>query len=289
MRVLVVGASGFIGSHLAGKLASLGHEIEGWGRRPEHPSNLAHYQRVDLADSGALADRQGSWDTVYLLSGHSVPGSAWTVDMVLENLRITARFLEFIRSASPQARVVVASSALVYPPSEELANENSQISPRSLYGLSKAMIEDWASFEARSLDIQIVRIFNQVGGGMPKGLLAMDALERILGSDETLWFLGSDSIRDYLDVRDGAEGLARLMTVQAAPGSVWNLCSGEGCSVSTLAGTLMELLNIKKDIRFKKSQADRLVGDPGKFREATGWRPRHGLRSALARLAGLEA
>ena len=285
MRVLVVGATGFIGSNLVEHLGAQGHEIEGWGRRQEPPRHLHRYRNLDLTDPSAFSGLTGGWDVAYLLSAHSVPGLPWNDEMVLENLGMAGRFLQFIKTTSPGCRVILASSALVYGPGGSRLTEQHPKSPGSLYALSKAMMEDWAGYAARSMDIQIVRIFNQVGPGMPKGLLASDALERLRGGSEVLEFNGSDSIRDYLDIRDGVDALMRLAEVKAPSGSAWNICSGNGLSVSGLAGLLMEELEIHKPVTFKRDKADMLVGDPTKLQEATGWTPRHPLREALKRLA----
>ena len=286
MRILVVGATGFIGSYLVRYLAGLGHEVEGWGRRAAAPDFLRNYRSLDLTHPSAFQGIEGGWDAVYLLSAHSIPGAAWTEGMVLENLGMTGRFLEFISRACPGCRVVVGSSALVYGPAESRLTERDPMNPRSLYALSKVMSEDWAAFAAKSMDIQIARIFNQVGAGMPKGLLATDTLEKIRSGGDVISFSGSDTIRDYLDVRDGVEALGHLAGIQAAPGSIWNICSGEGCSVSGLGRILMDQLQVEKPVQFRHDTPDKLVGDPSKLQEATGWAPRHSLRDALARLAG---
>ena len=47
----------------------------------------------------------------------------------------------------------------------------------------------------------------------------------------------------------------------------------------------MESAGIRKPVAFLKQAPDRLVGDPRKLQEATGWRPRHSLREALEQLA----
>lgn len=285
MRILVVGATGFIGSHLVEHLVQAGHEVEGWGRRPSSGLPLHRYRSLDLTRPDAFDGLQGPWDAAYLLSAHAVPGLPWTSEMVLENLRMAGHLLEFLQSAAPRCRTILASSALVYGTGGSDFPEDRPSSPGSLYALSKVLAETWAAFSARTMDLHIARIFNQVGAGMPGGLLATDALARLRDPSETLVFQGSDSIRDYLDIRDGAEALAQLLKAPGPSGSVWNICSGEGHSVSQLAALLMEATGIRKPIAFLRQGSDRLVGDPRKLTEATGWRPRHSLGEALEQLA----
>jgi len=119
---------------------------------------------------------------------------------------------------------------------------------------------------------------------MPKGLLATDALEKIRSRESAVSFNGSDTTRDYLDVRDGVEALAHLAGIQAPSGSIWNICSGKGCSVSDLGRILMEELHVEKPLQFGRGNPDKLVGDPSKLKMATGWAPRHSLRDALGQL-----
>ena len=281
LRVLVIGSSGFLGTHLASHLQSLGHGVEGWGRRLGDPGSADDYHRVDLLDDSALESREGPWDAAVLLAGHSVPGG-FTQELAQENQRMWTNALDHLARVSPGLRVLVASSAHVYAPGPGRRLEGEPLQPQGLYGLCKQRCEDVAQSHAGRLDVQVVRLFNQIGPGLPAGLVVPDLLVRLRAGGGVLEMRGANSVRDFLDVRDGVRALAELLTVRAPTGSVWNLCSGQGTSIEHLARTLVEQLGMDRDLEFASADVTELVGDPGRLREATGWAPGYSLAQSLA-------
>lgn len=281
LRVLIIGSSGFIGTHLAAHLQSLGHGVEGWGRRLRDPGSVDDYHSVDLLSGSTLEGREGPWGAAVLLAGHSVPGG-FTQALALENQRMWTNALDHLARVSPGLRVLVASSAHVYDLGPGRRLEDEPLQPQGLYGLSKERCEDVAQSHADRLDVQVVRLFNQLGPGLPAGLVVPDLLVRLRTSGGVLAMRGANSVRDFLDVRDGVRALAELLTVRAPIGSVWNLCSGQGYSIERLARTLVEQLGMDRDLEFASADVTRLVGDPGRLREATGWAPEYSLAESLA-------
>jgi GDP-4-dehydro-6-deoxy-D-mannose reductase len=285
LRFLIIGVSGFVGGHLARRLAEAGHMVEGWGRRLLPPPGLDAYASVDLLGPGLLPEPAAPWDGAVVLSGHSVPGHAWTEEMVFENLRMTAAALGHLARTSPGLRTLVASSAHVYAPAEHPVAEDEPLRPQGLYGLSKRLCEEWARNRGGALDLQIVRLFNQVGPGMPEGLLATDLMARLRSGEDPLVMKGSDTVRDFTDVRDGADALARLLTAELPEGGTWNLCSGRPTPVRDLARAAMEAVGAERGLRFLGDRPDTLVGDPSRLKAATGWEPRIPLARSLRDLA----
>jgi nucleoside-diphosphate-sugar epimerase len=280
LRVLVIGVSGFLGKHLTDHLLHLGHEVEGWARTPILNSQV-DFRSVDLLDPKTLPQQMQAPDAAVLLSGHSVPGMNWDPSMVQENSTMAANALTFLADMHPGLRVLFASSAHVYGPSEGPLREVAPLLPQNLYGLSKQLSEAWAVYFQSRLNIQIVRIFNQLGPGLPRGLVVTDLLERLSETEGPLAMKGSNTIRDFLDVRDGVRGLEALLKVETPSGSAWNLCSGKPVSIETLAQGLMARLGQKREIKFLGSEGNSVTGDPSKLRSATGWASIHDLDSSL--------
>lgn len=73
MKILITGASGFLGQHLAEKLCSLGHQLTTFGRTPSLPDRLAplpiHHIQGDICDLSSCLSAIGNQDTVYHLAG----------------------------------------------------------------------------------------------------------------------------------------------------------------------------------------------------------------------------
>jgi nucleoside-diphosphate-sugar epimerase len=298
LRILVIGSSGFIGRSLIDRLLGAGHAVEGWSRSSEPArAGYAHHS-IDLlaaqglADAGAPASRawpRGPWDAAFHLAAHSVPGRTFASGQVLDNLRMAAHALDHLAIAQPGLRVIYLSSAHVYESRSEKKRETDALRPEGSYGLSKQLCEAWARARDRELRVIVVRAFNQIGPGMREGLLIPDLLHALRNGTGPVEMRGQDSTRDFLDVRDGTEALAKLATADVRSGGVLNLCSGEGRRVSFLARELMQRLGVRREIRFRPGTPPPLVGDPSELSRAIDWRPRYALADTLDDIVGREA
>lgn len=282
MKILIAGASGFLGRHLVAHLAGRGHEVEAWSRRPgpSHPG--AVWRSVDLLEEELPLPSGRPWDAVFHLAAHTRPSLTWSRALILENLDLCARLLEHISAYAPGARCILPSSAHVYAPSPSPLKETDPCDPVSPYGLSKLLCEQWAQTLRHRIDLQVVRAFNQVGPGMPPGLLLPDLVARIREGGDPLQLQGRDDLKDFLDVRDAVEAYEALLSVQAPSGAVWNLCGGRAIRVSELVQSVLSRLGVARDVQFASSEVRTMVGDASKLQAAAGWRPRHGLDDMVA-------
>jgi nucleoside-diphosphate-sugar epimerase len=241
---------------------------------------------VDLLDSAELPVPEGApWDVAFHLAGHTQPALDWTRARVLENLHMTARVFDHLRDLAPGCRVILASSAHVYSPSNDKLTEASPIGPRHPYGVSKRLCEVWALARTLVLEVQIVRAFTQLGPGLPQGLMVPDLMDKIRAGQNPIRMRGRDDRRDYLDIRDAVVAYEALMTVEAPSGSFWNLCSGRECRVSELVQSILNHLGLEIPIYFEQPGVECFLGDRSRLTGATGWVPRYGLEEIAANLA----
>lgn len=283
MNVLVVGGSGFIGRTLAVRLLEAGHEVESWDRTSQPDAPGLNTRAVDLLGEDPLPRPEGApWDAAIHLAAYSVPGMAWTQDLVMANLRMTARVFDHLAATAPGCRAIFASSAFVYAPSESPLEEDAPLGSGHPYALSKRLGEVWALSHRSALQIQIVRPFNLIGPGMAAGLLVPDLLTRIRGGENPIRMQGRDDVRDFLDWRDAVEAYLRLVELDAPSGSVWNLCSGRPTRVSELVHLLLQSLGPDRQVVFQDPAVQTLVGDPSRLMRDTGWAPRRTLQDTLA-------
>ena len=283
MKVLVVGASGFIGRALVDRLVAEGCTVDAWGRRGGQGVAQVRRLAVDLLADAPLPEPDGSpWQAAFHLAAHALPGAVWTRRLVIENLAMTARVLEHLAEHAPGCMTIVASSGHVYAPSDQLLSEDSPIGPSRHYGLSKQLCENWTLSMRTRLRVQIVRAFNQIGPGMTAGLLIPDVLERVAERGEgPLIMNGRDDWKDFLDWRDAMDAYWHLLRIEAPSGSLWNLCSGRRTRVSSLVQSILDERSVQRGIRFTDPAVETLIGDPGKLMRATGWAPRRTLQDTV--------
>jgi len=283
MKVLVVGASGFIGRALVERLLAEGCTVDAWDRRGGPAAPRLRRVAIDLMAEKTLPLPDGApWDVAFHLAAHALPGAAWNQGLVLENLAMTARVIDHLSTHAAGCLTIVASSGHVYAASDRPLAEHAPVAPLRPYGLSKQLCEDWALSARERLRVQIVRAFNQIGPGMAPGLLIPDVLALVARvGDGALTMKGRDDWKDFLDWRDAMDAYLLLMRTDAASGSVWNLCSGRPTRVSSLVRNLLAEQKVEREIRFADPDVETLVGDPSKLMRATGWAPRRDLHETV--------
>jgi GDP-4-dehydro-6-deoxy-D-mannose reductase len=290
-RFLVTGGSGFVGTHLVRLLARQGHEVACVQTGPGNglPPGVRSYA-MDLCDRRNLEALPRRWDSVIHLAGPSIPGQYADAQPMVRSVAMTLNLLDHLEAA----KVLLVSSCHVYAPSLAMRAEDSPVLPQGRYGLSKHLVEQMAGHYGRTLDIRIARPFNHVGPGQRPELVLPSLLRRLreagagragAGQGE-LTMRGSDSIRDFVDVRDVAAAYLAILDLDQPRDRCFNVCSGRGLRISEVAALAMELAGRPMDLRFedRPNSADDnpyLVGSPERLMRASGWAPRIALGESL--------
>ena len=298
MRVLVTGASGFVGHHLVAALRARGDEVVAAGRGGDDPRFLP----LDLADPDnlrAVLDIAEPAAIFHLAAQTFVPASfASPLPTYDTNILGTARLLDAVRgwaqAAGRMPRVLIASSAEVYgtrPPADYPLRETLAPRPLTPYGASKAAAE----LVALAAGVQwrvpaiVTRAFNHIGPGQDARFAVASfaaQLARIAAGGERVLLVGNlDAERDFLDVRDVVA--AYLAIVEAGvPGEIYNVCSGTPVrlreALRILVGVARVAVEIREDpARMRPADVPISFGDAAKLRAATGWLPQFTLERTL--------
>ena len=301
-RVLVTGASGFVGPHLAGVLAERGHEVHGSGLG-DAPNDVrfVSWTELDVLDleacAAALADTRP--DAIVHLAGQSSAARSFDDPEGTFRLNVigTWNVLEAVRRAAPGARVLAIGSGEAYGPQPDgtRVSEETPFRPVSPYALSKAASDQLAAVHGRShgLDVMRSRSFAHAGPGqaphfaLPSFAMQIAAIER--GDAEPVLRVGNlEVVRDLTDVRDVAEAYAALLE-RGRAGSAYNVGSGEGVRLAEVVArlTAMSRLPVRIEVdpaRFRPADVPYLVADVSRLRQDTGWERRWSLDQTLQEL-----
>jgi GDP-4-dehydro-6-deoxy-D-mannose reductase len=298
-RVLVTGASGFVGGHLRRSLQARGATVSGIGKEPGSPSaELESWFVADLEDAAAVLDsmRRARPDAVVHLAGQASAGQSFREPEQTFRVNVigTWNLLDAIRSAVPGARTLVIGSGEAYGPQPEgsRAPEATPFRPVSPYAFSKAAADEIAGEFAEGLELDIVRTrsFSHTGPGqtarfaLPSWAQQVAAIERS-GVPGVLRVGNLEVTRDLLDVRDVVEAYTRLLEV-GVRAEVYNVCRGEGVRLGDVARALTSMARVPVHVevdpaRVRAADVPYLVGDPGKIEKATGWRAARPLERML--------
>jgi GDP-4-dehydro-6-deoxy-D-mannose reductase len=302
--VFITGIAGFAGSHLAELALQDGAEVTGTvlpGATTENLAGLGDAIRTlpcNLTEPGAvgrvLAEIRP--DRVFHLAGISVVSTSWAQrdDVLRENLAGTFQLFEGLR-ATPAPCLLVSSAELygAVPEAQQPITESQPVAPLSPYALSKACQELYAGYYGRAerLLIVIVRAFNHVGPRQGPGFVWSDiarqvaAIER--GKKSAVLEVGTvETRRDFTDVRDMVRAYW-LALERGGPGEVYNAGSGRAVSIREVIDGFLALARQPIEVRVVPERVrpidlPLLLGDAGRLRALTGWKPQIPLEQSLA-------
>jgi nucleoside-diphosphate-sugar epimerase len=292
-RVLVTGAGGFIGSHVADRLAAvdctlalIDREFHAVG--PKNGDTSWH-----ALDIGSPAFRtfmtEGAFDHIFHFAGNAnVSLSVREPDRDFrENCLATFEMLEALRCASFQGVFVYASSAAVYGNPVRLPiAESDPTNPISPYGVSKLAAERYlktycALYGLKGLSL---RMFSPFGPRLRKQIV-FDLTRRALAHPELEVFGDGTQARDFIYVDDLVSAIFCLTCGAPHDGSAFNIGRGIATSTREIAEELLRIVGGDLTIRYNHTATP---GDPDRWQAdistltRLGWSPSTSLAAGLA-------
>jgi len=298
VRILITGASGFVGKHLANHLAEGGYAVFGTDQaaQPSH-SSLMDFFQASLSDDRSLQHilAETRPDVIFHLAGilkAKRPEVYYTV-----NVLGTVALFEALRATNTKPKVVVTSSSAVYGPGlgAKPISEGFRTRPATHYAASKLAQEtvDLYYYEADKIPVMIVRTFNLLGPGLSLELACSAFARQIALAEAGRWprqIITGDlrARRDFVDVRDAVQAY-RLVAFHGSPGSIYNVCSGravsiQGCLDMLLKRSQVPIESVRAPSRVQQTDIAVQVGSAARLNRLTGWKPEIGLDQSLADL-----
>ncbi|AZO25103.1 NAD-dependent epimerase/dehydratase family protein [Mesorhizobium sp. M1E.F.Ca.ET.045.02.1.1] len=287
----VFGGSGFIGRNLVDCLNEEQRSFRVFSRRKVVGLH-AETKIIDFEQPESYREYLKGLETVILLVSASVP-STFANDIASEverNVLPYSRFLRAARSTGIRHIVYVSSGGAVYgQPIAPIITEEHPTNPISPYGCAKLMIEEMI----RTMSTEggwtytILRASNPIGryqsSEKGQGLVARALDAAVSNTALDIWGDGT-SLRDYIDVRDLCDVIARSLTAEVVKNEIYNVGSGSVYSINEI----VEICSSVSRTEIKKnyiSQKSFLVKDVklsiDKAMRDLNWKPKFDVWSSI--------
>jgi nucleoside-diphosphate-sugar epimerase len=295
VRVLVTGATGFIGSHLAERLVAEGAEVTLAVEPGVSKANVANIldkvsaRDVDLCDGQMVRQvvREYQPSKIYHLAavGVTEPGVDPTL-AVQVNLMGTLNLLEALRETECDC-FVNTGTCYEYGHTTPPMREDQMVNPINAYAASKSAAWIFCNMYHRThgYPIVTVRPFTVYGSRQSaRALIPQTILSALRG--ENFEMTGGEQTRDFTYVDDVVKGYIRASLSEKAIGQTINLGAGEEHPIRDVVLKVLELMGnpvrpLIGALPYRPREIWRLYADSSKARELLGWQPQVSLEDGL--------
>ena len=288
-KVLVTGASGFIGRQALLPLIEKGFEVHGtYLNEPLKGVGNVEWHKVDLLDLESTNIFMRTLHATHLLhfAWYAVPGQYWTS---AENMRwkeaTLALLTMFGENGGVRATLAGTCAEYDWTHGQDILSENSSIKPATLYGKSKHETHLWAEkfSEKNGISLAWGRIFYLYGPCENSVRLVPSVINSLLDNKPALATTG-EQILDFLHVEDVASAFAKLLDSNVT-GPV-NIASGTGVAVRDVVLSIADIMEKRDLVRLGAKQRNlhepaRIVADAKRLQKEVCWNPKYDLATGL--------
>jgi NDP-hexose 4-ketoreductase len=284
MRVLILGASGFLGRHVHALLAGDERfEVKVGPRSRDldltHASHTVWRKVLQDAEPQAVVNCAG-------LTHGSFE------DLLQANVSLVDHLIRAAQDQRRPPRIVHLGSAAEYGPDAQVAAETTPALPTGSYGESKLAGTQALLGALPHLHVHVLRVFNPIGPGQGAHTLPGAAARQFLRARterlSQVEFGDLSPERDFVDVRDVA-GAVRTVLLDPSAGELLNVGRGEAVSARSLVQALARLAGFTGRITERAAGSARSAGLSSQRADVTrlttlGWHPSTSIESAVEAL-----
>jgi nucleoside-diphosphate-sugar epimerase len=275
LRILLTGASGFIGQYVARTLKKNNFEIVTVGRQPAKEEH-DHIQ-VDFLNQCNFSTVVMEARATHLihLAWYADHQKYWSSPLNMDWIKATVMLIDaFCRYGGEH--VVVSGTCAEYDWKSGYCTEDvTPISPQSIYGISKDATRRICQNICAGFEVPLAwgRIFSTYGQGESDTRL-LPALAAVFSNKKAAFGVNQEAYRDLLHVADVADALVTLTKSQAS--GCYNISSGEAILIREFVCLIANYMNVDpsnvlKTISARKGEPKMLIGNNEKLQEL-GWK-----------------
>ncbi|MFI0240545.1 NAD-dependent epimerase/dehydratase family protein [Streptomyces sp. NPDC016845] len=301
-RVVVLGATGFVGRHVGTALEQAGYEVIAVARHPRKTPASWRFHPMDLVDAGprALVDLIDATGPVAVVNAAGEVWSPTADGMRRSNQLLVDRLLSALAASGHRPRLVQLGSVHEYTPQPHgvWLTESSPEEPANDYGRTKlhgtrAVLR---AVRTGAVDAVVLRLSNVIGAGTPRGSLLGQVAAQLLdqaaqGPPPQVRVSPLRSSRDFVDARDVARAVVAAVRAPDAVGHVVNIASGAWQPVRDMVDLLISISGrpaelVERPVAGARAlpDTDWMAVDVSAARTVLGWEPGRTARDMVEEL-----
>lgn len=297
-KILVTGADGFIGSHLAEELVRQGYNVKAfvlynsfnsWGWLDQSPKEIKDAIEIfsgDIRDPHGVKEAMQGCDVVlHLAALIAIPYSYHSPDTYVDtNIKGTLNVVQAARELGVK-KVVQTSTSEVYGTAQFVPiTEQHPLQGQSPYSATKIGADQIAMsfYTSFGVPVSIIRPFNTYGPRQSARAIIPTVITQIANGQRQIKLGSLHPTRDFSYVKDTINGFISVMNSEKSIGEVINIGSNYeisiGDTVKLIASVMGKEIEVDLDkirLRPEKSEVERLWADNNKAKQFTGWEPKY--------------
>lgn len=217
MKILVTGASGFLGKKIVASSINRGIEVHALGRTSA--AEKMQFHKADVCDRNAVLQIMRDVQPTHVLNLASKGGTrdgSTLLDLLTVNTVGTDNMLFAASQLSAKPHVFILGTAYEYETSMAPLSEDAHLNPKSPYAISKTASAYCMTQYADVLPMQYLRLFNIYGPG-DRSARIIPYIVDCAQKSKAIELTGCEQLRDFMFIDDLVEILFRLFTRQEHP------------------------------------------------------------------------
>ncbi|MCF2674258.1 NAD-dependent epimerase/dehydratase family protein [Fusobacterium varium] len=297
-KILITGATGFIGRNLIEKLHDSNYEILALILEEKEKNIIPDVECIlwsrflDEKNEEVYSLNRKKIkhvDVVIHLASYGVDPKDNDINLMIDsNVNLTKNLLMSLKKINCK-KIIFTGSGFEYGDKGKIKlNEDMYLDPFSIYGATKASSFLIGKKICETLNINFInlRLFNIFGEYEAKNRLLPQLIFNSL-EEKKLNFTTGEQIRDYLYIKDVVKAYEIILKLNLFDNEIYNICSSEEISIRNFIEKAAKVLNISFSklnfgaISTRKEEAMYIVGDNNKFVNKTGWKNKFTLEEGI--------